>query len=95
MKLLVCGGRRYTDAAGARCALDAMAEIGPIEMIITGGARGADRLAEDYAVERGIPVRIFRAEWHRLGRAAGPVRNQVMLDEAAPDLVLALPGGAE
>ena len=33
------------------------------------------------------------AEWHRLGRKAGPIRNQRMLDEGKPDLVVAFPGG--
>lgn len=33
------------------------------------------------------------AEWDRLGRKAGPIRNQRMLDEGKPALVIAFPGG--
>lgn len=33
------------------------------------------------------------ADWSKYGKAAGPMRNQKMLDEYKPDLVVALPGG--
>lgn len=55
--------------------------------------RGADALADRWARENGIPVKRMPAEWTRLERAAGPVRNQKMLDEGKPDLVIAFPGG--
>jgi hypothetical protein len=32
------------------------------------------------------------ADWEKLGRSAGPIRNQAMLDEGRPDLVVAFPG---
>jgi hypothetical protein len=41
------------------------------------------------AEELGIPVLSFPADWARFGRAAGPIRNQRMLDEGKPTLVLA------
>jgi hypothetical protein len=65
------------------------------ELVIAGGARGADTLAVQEARARKppIPVRVYPADWRRHGKAAGPIRNQQMLDEGAPDLVLAFPGG--
>lgn len=42
--------------------------------IISGGAKGADSLAERYASDRGLPLTVIRPNW-RLGRAAGPIRN--------------------
>jgi len=35
----------------------------------------------------------FDAEWHRHGKRAGPIRNQRMLEEGQPDLIVAFPGG--
>ena len=62
--------------------------------IIEGGAKGADKLAREWAASRGIPVRTFKADWRRYGRGAGPQRNEQMLDEGKPDLVVAFPGGS-
>lgn len=68
-------------------------------VIINGDARGADRLAVVWAERLGIETLPFKANWYpngRLGgldRAAGPIRNQRMLDEGKPDLVVAFPGG--
>lgn len=61
--------------------------------IATGGAPGADILALRWAHEKKLKSVTFIAEWSRLGRAAGPIRNRRMLDEFKPDLVIAFPGG--
>jgi len=86
MRILVCGDRRWTDYG---MIWKELVERLPIELVIHGGARGADALAGRAARELGIPVSEFPAEWSRYGRAAGPIRNRRMLDEGKPDLVLA------
>ena len=90
MKVLVCGGRDFDDAALVEKTLDAT----EVTEIIEGGAKGADRLARQWAESREIPVRTFKADWRRYGRGAGPKRNEQMLDEGEPDLVVAFPGGS-
>jgi hypothetical protein len=62
-------------------------------VVIAGGARGADTLAVEWAKEREVMVEVYMAEWDQFGRKAGPIRNQRMLDEGKPDLVVAFPGG--
>jgi hypothetical protein len=62
-------------------------------MIISGGARGADALAEQYGYVKGIHVAVVRANWEYYGRSAGPIRNVMML-KLKPDLVIAFPGGS-
>ncbi len=47
-------------------------------VIISGAARGADTLGEQYAHERGYVVEIYPADWNRDGKAAGPIRNAQM-----------------
>ena len=59
--------------------------------IIHGGAKGVDSLIAAWALAREVPVVAFPAEWERLGRIAGPLRNAQMLDKA--DIVVAFPGG--
>jgi hypothetical protein len=46
--------------------------------IVSGKARGADTLGEQYAKEKGIPVKEFPADWNKYGKAAGPIRNEEM-----------------
>lgn len=89
MKVLVCGGRGYSDLTRLFWELD---HIQP-SLIIEGGATGADALARRYADKRGIQLQTFEAEWSKYGNAAGPIRNRKMLNEGKPDLVLAFPGG--
>lgn len=69
---------------------------GPISLVIEGGQRGADRLCRKEAERRGIPVQTVKAEWTALGRKAGPIRNQRMVnmakycDESSEDKVVGL-----
>ncbi len=93
MKVLVCGSRKYADRWHVYEVLDAAHAANPISLIIHGGATGADALAHDWAEERGIKFARYRAEWKRLGNAAGPIRNQLMLDRERPDFVIQFPGG--
>jgi len=50
-------------------------------------------LAQEWAEARGVPCEVYLANWAELGRKAGPIRNQQMLDEGRPTLVVAFPGG--
>lgn len=81
-----------------------------ITLIIEGGATGADALAESWALARNINRIKERAKWADLSHAdaairtrgdgskydakAGSRRNQRMLEEHNPDLVVAFPGGS-
>ncbi len=93
MRVLVCGGRDFTDRAAVFAALDRLARERGVALLIHGAARGADTLAGDWAASRGVFTHAFPADWQRDGRAAGPIRNQRMLVEGKPDGVVAFPGG--
>jgi len=90
MKVLACGSRGFGDADTIRMAFGKLTSLStePIT-IIEGGARGADILARQVAEELGYEVEEYPADWEQHGRAAGVIRNQRMLDEGRPDLVLA------
>lgn len=99
MKLLVCGGRDYKDWLTILRVLDAVHAKRPVTLVITGAAVGADIRAVIWAALRGVPhtgwqYEVTPEEWKRVGKSAGPLRNQRMLDEQKPDGVVAFPGGA-
>jgi len=94
MRVLVCGGRDYGDEPAVFGALDALRQRHGRLTIIQGGAPGADALARKWAsIQTSVHLINEPADWKTHGRAAGPIRNQRMLDEHKPDLVLAFPGG--
>ena len=92
--VLVCGGRDYRNAARVAAVLDRAHHKLGLMSVVQGGADGADRLAAEWAWNKGFPVSTFNADWKAHRKAAGPIRNQRMLDEAKPDFVIAFPGGA-
>jgi hypothetical protein len=89
MRALVCGGR---DFAKREWIEEILSREQP-SVIIEGGARGADQMAREWGWRHGIPVLTFVADWETYGRAAGPIRNQRMIDQGEPDVVIAFPGG--
>ena len=98
MRVLVCGGRNYQDRARAYAELDRLEPLDGHLTIIAGSANGADRLAWEWFCERlheqgPMDFQAFPADWKAYGKAAGPIRNQQMIDEGKPDLVVAFPGG--
>lgn len=108
-RVLVCGGRMYGRVADdtpperlaaerARAQQERLHLYGVLlvhrpSFIIHGAANGADEWADYWAERNNVPHRAYPADWRRNGRAAGPIRNQRMLDDGKPDLVIAFTGG--
>lgn len=95
MRVLVCGGRDYNNFAAVSYALAELRRRHGKLIVIQGGATGADWCARRWCFLLNGPVHMINepADWKAHGKAAGPIRNQLMLDEHKPDLVLAFPGG--
>lgn len=91
--VLVCGGRDYLYRRRVCAALDALHARSPVSVLVQGGAPGADSLARWWALHAGVCCITVQADWATHGPAAGPIRNQRMLDECRPALVVAFPGG--
>lgn len=92
IRILVCGGRDFNDEITVFGALDGHV-IPSCDTIIQGGAPGADRLAREWCHQKRCRYENYPANWKAHGRAAGPIRNQQMIDEGRPDKVVAFPGG--
>lgn len=93
MKVLVCGGRNFEDRSLVFNTLDRLHAERGIDFLIEGGAKGADRLAYAWALDKGLQHRCYPADWNTHGKAAGPIRNRHMLADGNPDVVVAFPGG--
>ncbi len=89
MKVLICGSRGFDDSALIRNVLSPLNAT----LVIHGGARGADQAGGFVAEQLGIDQVAYPANWTKYGRSAGFRRNEQMLDEAKPDLVLAFYAG--
>lgn len=81
-QVITAGGRDFADYGLLQAKCDQFFREKRPTAIISGIARGADTLGTRYARERGIQVLEFPADWERLGRRAGMVRNLQMLDAA-------------
>ena len=84
-RLAVVGSRTFNAVEVVRAHLQA--RLPTVVEIVSGGARGADTLAELVAVELGVPCVVLPADWRRWGRGAGPRRNAEIAARA--DAVLA------
>ena len=80
MIVVIAGGRDLIQSPLHTSWLDNFHTIARIEGVVSGGAPGGDAIGEAWAKKRGIPVKVFRADWDRHGRAAGPLRNQKMAE---------------
>ena len=89
MRILVCGSRSFNDEL---IFLPWMRDIVNMSVdtveIISGGAQGADAMAEKFADENGYPKTVVRPDWETDGKSAGIKRNLEMLD-MNPDIVVA------
>lgn len=92
MKVLVCGGRNYSDEQAVFDFLDTFND--QITSVVVGGAQGVDGMAAKWALKNLKDVYIYVAEWEKYGKRAGPIRNAKML-EKHPDIehIIAFPGG--
>ncbi|WP_086846993.1 SLOG family protein [Amycolatopsis kentuckyensis] len=100
-RILVTGSRHWTDKVAIADALDRAVEdferpgvldkskkLDGIYILIHGDCEGADRIAAEYWLGR--PVQAYPANWAEFGKAAGPIRNQRMVNLGA-DICLAFP----
>ncbi len=86
LKVIIAGSRDVTNLFVVEKAVE-LSGYKPTE-VVSGTARGVDRLGEEWARQRGIPVKAFPADWGRLGKSAGYLRNVEMSEYA--DALLAV-----
>lgn len=85
-RIVVAGGRDF-DNFDAMCQILDKIKWDPGDIIISGTARGADTLGEQYASLRNIPVARFPARWDKYGKRAGFMRNEEMAQYATGGVI--------
>lgn len=73
MKIAIVGSRTFNNYEFMKEKMDELVTFG--DSIISGGAVGADMLAQDYARYRGMSITIYYPNWDVEGRGAGFKRN--------------------
>jgi hypothetical protein len=82
MKVIIAGGRDFTDYELLKEKCDKILSSQKEIKIVSGNAQGADYLGERYAKERGYNLILFPADWKKYGKAAGPIRNTQMAENS-------------
>jgi hypothetical protein len=86
--IAVIGSRTFNDYSVLKSILD---EEEP-DLIVSGGAKGADLLAKRYSVENNIPIKEFLPDYKSYGKAAPIIRNKEIVN--ASDKVIAFWDGS-
>ena len=84
MKLAVIGSRTFTDQALLEETISKVKT--PITLLISGGALGADTLAQQWAERNGIPTQIYKPDYDKYGRRA-PLERNLLIVEAADNVL--------
>lgn len=84
----IVGSRHFTDYQMFQAIMEKFCNNLVINKIVSGGARGADALARKYAFDHHIPLTEHIARWDKHGKAAGPIRNALIIEDC--DVLLAL-----
>jgi hypothetical protein len=107
--VIAAGGGRDLGWPHQRIAAELLARSSGrlVHLLLHGGARGADAAIGRAAQQLGWSALVMPAQWQLHGRAAGPIRNRELLEQAiaqavahsspsclTPVLVVAFPGGA-
>ena len=83
MNIAIVGGRDFNDYPLLKESISAYIDAHEKpENIVSGGAKGADTLAAQFAAEMGIPLLIFKPDYQRYGRGATLVRNTQIIENA-------------
>jgi hypothetical protein len=78
LNIVICGSRSITDEEKVFKIIESVLCDMNIGTIITGGAKGVDEIAKNWAIKKGIPHKQMDADWETYGKSAGPIRNKEM-----------------
>jgi hypothetical protein len=89
MKLGIVGSRNFHDYELFKKAVLKIVDLREVKFIVSGGAPGADTLAETLADEYGIQKKIFHPDWKTYGKFGGLKRNTSIVENS--DFIIAFP----
>jgi len=80
MKTIIAGSRTINDYELLKFVINDCPF--KVTSVVCGLAKGVDKMGERYALENGLPIYYFSANWNQHGKAAGPIRNRKMAEHA-------------
>lgn len=80
MRVIVAGSRDIFDYELVKTAIEESQFT--LSAVVSGGCKGVDALGERYADEMNIPLHLYLPDWSNEGKAAGPIRNRRMAENA-------------
>jgi len=80
MRIAIVGSRGFTNFDFLEKTILDNYKLENITEIISGGAKGADTLAEQFAIKHSIPMSIFTPDWELYGKSADYKRNIQIID---------------
>lgn len=82
MKIAIVGGRDFNDYEFLKKELGKFIDENKIFLcsIVSGGAKGADTLAEKLAAEMGVEMIVFKPDFEKFGRGAALARNTQIVE---------------
>lgn len=78
LRIIIAGSRDFDDYELLKRLCNTIIGNNEYVEIVSGGARGADKLGEKYASEKGYKIVKFPADWDKHGKSAGYIRNRLM-----------------
>jgi len=87
MNLAIIGSRDFNNYDLLKQTILSLININDVNSIVSGGANGADKLAEKFAEEFGLQKIIFKPDWNKFGKSAGIIRNSDIVKNS--DMVIA------
>jgi len=81
MKVIIAGSREFSDFNLLREKCEEIISSEEVE-IVSGTAKGADKMGEEYAKAKGYQIKRFPANWNKYGKSAGYLRNKEMAEYA-------------
>lgn len=81
-KIMVCGSRTINDEKLIFSKLDDILIDYPNMVLISGNAKGVDSIGEKWAKSHDIQIELYKPDWQKYGRAAGIIRNKVMVENS-------------
>lgn len=87
MKLAIIGSRTFTDSELAWNTYKNLPFLDQVTQIVSGGAKGADSIAELLAKWSGKEMIVYYPDWDKYGKQAGFIRNRLVINDS--DCVLA------
>lgn len=82
MKLAIVGSREINNYGIIEEKIKSNYDIGSIQMIISGGARGVDQLAEIFAKKYKIELKVYNPDWNTYGVKAAFIRNTLICENS-------------